>query len=114
MVADAGGAKSRVPGVPERKRQTPGLGSAPEALRSAIEQTYEATAGSAMQTRDRAREMANELTARGEDARKAVDRQRKEAQKRAEKLIEKGRKDAVRALDEVHGAIDQIQRRLKP
>jgi hypothetical protein len=38
-----------------------------EALRSAIERTFEATAGSAANTRDRAVELLDEVTKRGRD-----------------------------------------------
>jgi hypothetical protein len=38
-----------------------------EALRSAIERTFEATAGSAASTRDRAVELLDEVTKRGRD-----------------------------------------------
>jgi hypothetical protein len=40
-----------------------------EALRSAIERTFEATAGSAASTRDRARELLDEVANRGRDVR---------------------------------------------
>jgi hypothetical protein len=38
-----------------------------EALRAAIERTFEATAGSAASTRDRAVELLDEVTKRGRD-----------------------------------------------
>ncbi len=40
-----------------------------EALRSAIERTFEATAGSAASTRDRAAELLDEVTKRGRGVR---------------------------------------------
>lgn len=40
-----------------------------EALRSAIERTFEATAGSAASTRDRAVELLDEVAKRGRDVR---------------------------------------------
>jgi pyrimidine operon attenuation protein/uracil phosphoribosyltransferase len=40
-----------------------------EALRSAIERTFEATAGSAASTRDRAVELVDEVARRGRDVR---------------------------------------------
>jgi hypothetical protein len=40
-----------------------------EALRNAIERTFEATAGSAAKSRDRAVELLDEITRRGRDVR---------------------------------------------
>lgn len=93
-------AKSRVPPVPGPK----------QSVRSAIEQTYEATAGSASQTRERAAGIFDEIVDRGQDARRILDNQRK----RAGKLIKNRGKLAERAIDDVRGAIDQIQSKLRP
>ena len=43
-----------------------------EALRSAIERTFEATAGSAASTRDRAVELLDEVAKRGREVREQV------------------------------------------
>jgi hypothetical protein len=43
-----------------------------EALRSAIERTFEATAGSAASTRDRAVELLDEVAKRGRDVREQL------------------------------------------
>jgi hypothetical protein len=101
-------AKSRLPAVPERKQK--GLGSAPDALRSAIEQTFEATAGATSQTRDRAAAIVNEITELGQEARSAIEKRSESALK----LFRRRRKVAERAIDDVRGAIEQIQRRLRP
>jgi pyrimidine operon attenuation protein/uracil phosphoribosyltransferase len=45
-----------------------------EALRSAIERTFEATAGSAASTRDRAVELLDEVAKRGRDVRDQLDK----------------------------------------
>lgn len=53
--------------------QLPGSdkGGPSEALRAAIERTFEATAGSAAETRSRARDLLDEVARRGEEAREA-------------------------------------------
>jgi hypothetical protein len=45
-----------------------------EALRSAIERTFDATAGSAASTRDRAVELLDEIAKRGREARSQLGR----------------------------------------
>jgi polyhydroxyalkanoate synthesis regulator phasin len=45
-----------------------------EALRSAIERTFEATAGSAASTRDRAGELVDEVAKRGREVRNQIGR----------------------------------------
>lgn len=94
--------------MPERKQN--GLSSAPDALRSAIEQTFEATAGATSQTRDRAAAIVNEITELGQEARSAIEKRSESALK----LIKRPRKVAERAVDDVRGAIEQIQRKLRP
>ena len=49
--------------------KVPGTEKPSEALRSAIERTFEATAGAAGTTRDRAVEVLDEVTKRGRDVR---------------------------------------------
>jgi hypothetical protein len=52
--------------------QVPGSDKGPsEALREAIERTFEATAGSAAETRDRAAALLDEVVRRGREARQA-------------------------------------------
>jgi polyhydroxyalkanoate synthesis regulator phasin len=52
--------------------QLPGSDKGPsEALRDAIERTFEATIGSAAETRDRAAELLDEVVRRGREARDA-------------------------------------------
>lgn len=57
-----GGAISAMVKVPVPERPS-------EALRAAIERTFEATAGSAASTRDRAVELLDEVTRRGREVR---------------------------------------------
>jgi hypothetical protein len=47
----------------------PGMEKPSEALRAAIERTFEATAGSAASTRDRATDLVDEIAKRGRDVR---------------------------------------------
>ena len=54
-------------------------GGASEALRSAIERTFAATAGSAADTRDRAGELLDDVARRGQEARDEVARRGQEA-----------------------------------
>jgi polyhydroxyalkanoate synthesis regulator phasin len=96
--------------VGERKRQAGGLGKAPDALRTAIEQTFEATAGSAAQGRERAAAMVDELVELGQEARGTLEKQ----SRRARKLIKRRRMVAERAVDDLRSAIEQIQRKIQP
>ena len=54
-------------------------GGASEALRSAIERTFAATAGSAADTRERAGELLDDVARRGQEARDEVARRGQEA-----------------------------------
>ena len=54
-------------------------GGASDALRSAIERTFAATAGSAVETRERAGELLDDVARRGEEARDEVARRGQEA-----------------------------------
>ena len=54
-------------------------GGASDALRSAIEKTFAATTGSAVETRERAGELLDDVARRGEEARDEVARRGQEA-----------------------------------
>lgn len=54
-------------------------GGASDALRSAIEKTFAATAGSAVETRERAGELLDDVARRGQEARDEVARRGQEA-----------------------------------
>ena len=59
-------------------QQDPGAGAS-DALRSAIERTFAATAGSAAETRERAGELLDDAARRGQEAREEVARRGHEA-----------------------------------
>lgn len=69
--------------APEQDRR----GGASEALRSAIERTFAATAGSAAETRERAGELLDDVARRGQDARDEVTRRGQEAREAPRALI---------------------------
>jgi polyhydroxyalkanoate synthesis regulator phasin len=72
-------------------------GGASDALRSAIEKTFAATADSAVETRDRAGELLDDVARRGQEARDEVTRRGQEA------------RDEVARRS--HGARDEVARR---
>ncbi|MFN2612880.1 MAG: hypothetical protein ABR536_05875 [Solirubrobacterales bacterium] len=94
--------------MPERHKTR--LGSAPGAMRAAIEQTFEATAGSAAQRRDRATAIFNEITELGRQARRRAEKRGRAARK----LIKRRRRVAEWMLEDLREAIEQIQHKLRP
>lgn len=91
----------------------------PEALRTAIERTLSATAGSAAVTRERARELLDEVARRGQEAREEITRRGQEAREastaittRVVEAIQDMRlasREDVRKLSE---RLDSVERRL--
>lgn len=79
--------------APEQDRR----GGASEALRSAIERTFAATAGSAAETRERAGELLDDVARRGQDARDEVTRRGQEAREEVTRRGQEAR-EAPRAL----------------
>lgn len=79
--------------APEQDRR----GGASEALRSAIERTFAATAGSAAETRERAGELLDDVARRGQDARDEVTRRGQEARDEVTRRGQEAR-EAPRAL----------------
>jgi polyhydroxyalkanoate synthesis regulator phasin len=79
----------------------PGSESGPsDALRTAIERTFEATASSAAETGARARDLLDEVVRRGQEARDASARRLEEARDDATRRLEDARDDAARRLEE--------------
>ncbi len=64
-------------------------GGITEALRTAIERTLEATAGSAAGTRERAAEVVDQVTRRGDEARREMSRRGQEAREASAALTSK-------------------------
>ena len=81
---------------PKRKTVVPG----PDALRSAVEQTFEATVGSVSETRERAGQMVDQ----------AVGAARREASQRTDDA----RKTSAEAAGRMSRFFKSLQRRLKP
>ena len=82
-------------------------GNAPDALRAAVEQTYEATAGSAAETRERAGELLEQLVGRGEEARRHLERRGAEARRSLERR-------GAEARNLLADAISEIERKIRP
>ncbi len=97
----------------ERGRKGKGR-SAPDRLRAAVEQTFEATAGSATETRERAGELLEELAARGQEARRVLERRGLEARRFIERRGSEARESSVAIGNRVADAIGEIQRMLRP
>jgi uncharacterized protein YjbJ (UPF0337 family) len=90
------GGTGRLGGVPKRKVTPPG----PDALRTAVEQTYEATVGSVSETRDRAGQLVDQ----------AVGAARRTAGQRTDDA----RQASADAAGKLSRLLKHLQRRLKP
>ena len=98
-----------------------------EALRTAVERTLAATAGSASDTRGRAQELLDDVAKRGQDARDAVSRRGQEARDasatitaRVVEAIQDMRRasgEEVRAIDaqlsEIERRVSDLERQLR-
>lgn len=85
-----------------------------ESLRSAIEGTFAATAGSAGETRERAAELLDEVAKRGRGARDEVVRRGQEARDGVTSKVEVAREEVVRAgseasADVVHRVEEELR-----
>lgn len=78
-------------------------GGLPDALRTAVERTFAATAGSASDTRERAGELLDEVTRRGAGAREAVEGAGRAVVRRGQGAGEAPRAFAARLLGRVRG-----------
>ena len=82
-------------------------GGASDALRSAIEKTFAATTGSAVETRERAGELLDDVARRGQEARDEVARRGQEAQRGVSERISS-------ALQRLRGAeVGRLQREVE-
>lgn len=86
--------------APEQDRR----GGASEALRSAIERTFAATAGSAAETRERAGELLDDVARRGQDARDEVTRRGQEAREEVARRGQDARDEVTRRGQEAREA----------
>ena len=90
-----------------------------EALRTAIERTFAATADSAAETRERAQELLDEVSRRGREAREAVARRGQEAQEasaeaaaRVVEAIEGMRLPSREELRSIESRLDELAKRV--
>lgn len=97
----------------------PGDRGLPEALRTAVERTLAATAGSAEQTRGRAQELLDEVARRGQEARETVARRGQGAREasatvtsRVAEAIGEMRLASVDEIRELAVRVDSVERRL--
>ena len=81
-------------------------GGASEALRSAIERTFAATAGSAADTRDRAGELLDDVARRGQEAREEVARRGQEAR---DDLSRRGQEARHGVSDRIASALERLR-----
>jgi polyhydroxyalkanoate synthesis regulator phasin len=79
-------------------------GGASDALRTAIERTFEATASSAAETGVRARELLDEVVRRGQGARDDAARRLEDARDDATRKLEGARDDAARHIEDAREA----------
>ena len=101
---------SRTPGPPEPE------GGVAEALRTAVERTMQATAGSAATTRERAAELVDDVVQRGREARDQLARRSQEA---GIELARRGQEAGIglarrgqEATGEVARRVEMLERRL--
>ena len=81
-------------------------GGASEALRSAIERTFAATAGSAADTRDRAGELLDDVARRGQEARDEVARRGQEAR---DEVARRGQEARHGVSDRIASALERLR-----
>ena len=85
--------------------QDPGAGAS-DALRSAIERTFAATAGSAAETRDRAGELLDDVARRGQEAREEVARRGQEAR---EEVARRGQEARHGVSERISAALQRLR-----
>ncbi len=81
-------------------------GGASEALRSAIERTFAATAGSAADTRDRAGELLDDVARRGQEARDDLSRRGQEAR---DEVARRGQEARHGVGDRIASALERLR-----
>ena len=81
-------------------------GGASEALRSAIERTFAATAGSAADTRDRAGELLDDVARRGQEARDDLSRRGHEAR---DEVARRGQEARHGVSDRIASALERLR-----
>jgi polyhydroxyalkanoate synthesis regulator phasin len=84
-----------------------------DALRSAVERTLAATAGSATETRDRAQGLLDDVVRRGQSARERVAKRGEEATNRLADAIGELRAADGEDLETLSGRLDAVEARLR-
>jgi polyhydroxyalkanoate synthesis regulator phasin len=89
-------------------------GGTSEALRSAIEKTFAATAGSAAETRERAGELLDDVARRGQEAREEVSRRGQEAREEVARRGHEAREEVARRGQGVTDRVSSLIGRIRP
>ena len=89
-------------------------GGTSEALRSAIEKTFAATAGSAAETRERAGELLDDVARRGQEAREEVSRRGQEAREEVARRGQEAREEVARRGQGVTDRVSSLIGRIRP
>jgi len=88
-----------------------------EALRAAVERTFQATAGSAAGTRERAAELLDEVVKRGEEVRQEAVRRGQEVRDEAVRRGQEARREVTKRGEDVarrgQEAKDEVMRRVE-
>ena len=95
-------------------------GGVPESLRSAVERTLSATAGTAAETAERAQELLDEVARRGQGARDEVAKRGQEARDEVARRGRRTREDlsgmrfaSAREVSELNERLERIESRLE-
>jgi polyhydroxyalkanoate synthesis regulator phasin len=95
------------PNLPEQASGDPDAERPGEALRSAVERTLTATAGSAAETRQRARDLLDEVARRGEAARDELTRRGEAARDEVTRRGEAARGEVQRVSEEASTRVSE-------
>jgi polyhydroxyalkanoate synthesis regulator phasin len=89
-------------------------GGASDALRSAIERTFAATADSAAETRERAGDLLDDVARRGQEARDEVSRRGQEAREEVARRGQEARDEVTRRGQGITDRVSSLVGRLRP
>ncbi len=85
-----------------------------DAVREAVEQTFEATAGSAGETRERATALFDQVIGQGREAGRVLEQRGADARRFVERRGSEAREASAAIGSRVAEAIGEIQKRLRP
>ncbi len=92
--------------------QSPSEGGVGDALRTAVERTMQATAGSASSTRERAGELVDDVVRRGREARDELARRSQEAGAELARRGQGATGEVGRRLEQLEERLAELERRL--